>query len=116
MFAPLLCPAIVIFDAEPPKLGTTFCRNVRALIVSPRAMFVFPAGSFHPSYEQSTVSNQSINRAQIIISRKPLKAIFEHFHKRKRDKTYCTKAILDDSDNRVRCGGQIRTIDTSLSS
>ena len=37
MFAPALCPAMVILEAEPPKLGTTVCKKPRALITSATA-------------------------------------------------------------------------------
>ncbi len=49
MFAPELWPATVILEAEPPKLGTTFCRNERAVITSATARLCAPEGARKPS-------------------------------------------------------------------
>lgn len=49
MFAPELCPAMVILDAEPPKLGMTFCKKRSAFIVSITALFVAPVGPMKPN-------------------------------------------------------------------
>ena len=49
MFAPALCPAMVIFDAEAPKLGRTSCKNARAFITSLTARLNSPLGCKNPS-------------------------------------------------------------------
>lgn len=51
MVAPELCPAIVIFEELPPKLGTTLVRNCRAVILSLIARLVSPLGGMSPNYE-----------------------------------------------------------------
>lgn len=50
MFAPALCPAIVILEAEPPKLGTTIWRKPRAAMTSVTARLWDPLGSRKPSW------------------------------------------------------------------
>lgn len=47
--APLLCPAIVIFDVSPLKLGSTLLKNCSALIMSFTARFVSPLGAMNPN-------------------------------------------------------------------
>jgi hypothetical protein len=49
MFAPLLCPAIVILDALPPKLGATFFKKFKAETMSFTARFVVLSGAMKPS-------------------------------------------------------------------
>jgi hypothetical protein len=48
ILAPELCPASVIFEALPPKLGATFCRNFNDVIMSLTARFVAPDGAMNP--------------------------------------------------------------------
>lgn len=47
--APELCPARVIFEALPPKLGTTVCRKWRDVMMSSAARFNLPFGAISPS-------------------------------------------------------------------
>lgn len=53
MLAPLLCPATVILDADPPKAGTVLAKNWRAVTMSFRPRLVVPSGPRKPNYEQS---------------------------------------------------------------
>ena len=49
MFAPLLCPEMVILEGCPPKDGATVCRNDSAFITSLTARLVLPSGAMKPS-------------------------------------------------------------------
>ncbi len=52
MVAPELCPAIVIFEGLPPKLGSTVCRKFIAVMTSWTARFMLPLGAIKPNYAQ----------------------------------------------------------------
>jgi hypothetical protein len=47
--APELWPAIVIFDGDPPIIGTPTFKSFKALMTSPTAKFVSPSGAMKPS-------------------------------------------------------------------
>ena len=47
--APLLCPASVIFEEQPPKEGITRCRKFRAVTTSLTPRLVWPLGARKPS-------------------------------------------------------------------
>lgn len=49
MLAPLLCPARVIFEILPPKLGKILRKNFSEAIISCTAKFVRPSGELKPS-------------------------------------------------------------------
>jgi hypothetical protein len=49
MLAPLLCPAMVILELEPPKDGMTVRKNDKAVTTSLTARFVGPPGAMKPS-------------------------------------------------------------------
>jgi len=49
MVAPLLCPANVILQCEPPNAGTMFRKNFIAFITSLTARLVVPSGDMKPS-------------------------------------------------------------------
>ena len=60
MLAPALCPAIVIFEAEPPKLGTTACRNASAFMTSLTARLWLPSGARNPSCWMTQLRSQDL--------------------------------------------------------
>ena len=82
----------MIFDGDPPKLGTTFCKNPRAAIASITARLCTPDGARKPSY--------------LIVRYK--------YSAQSRD-THCTKAVLYDSYNRVRGGGELGAVESGVS-
>lgn len=90
MFAPALCPAMVILDNDPPKLGTTDLRKPRAAMTSRTARLWSPFGDKNPN----------CNNHMKIVTR------------RKLEQTYCTKTILDNRDNGVGRSGKFRTVQT----
>lgn len=49
MVAPELWPAIVIFDGDPPIIGTPAWKSFKALMTSPTAKFFSPSGAIKPS-------------------------------------------------------------------
>ena len=53
--APALCPAMVIWEASPPKLGTTFCKNFKAFIASVTPRLVGPLGGKKPSCARNVI-------------------------------------------------------------
>jgi hypothetical protein len=55
MVAPELWPAIVIFDGDPPIIGTPAFKNFKALMTSPTAKFVSPLGAMKPNYARVNI-------------------------------------------------------------
>lgn len=93
MLAPELWPAIVILEEEPPKLGTTFCKNFNAFIVSFTALLVMlPSGDMKPSY--------SINKS--IAMRETME----------RHETHCSQTILNNCYNGIGCCCKFRPVET----
>jgi len=47
--APLLWPASVILEEQPPKEGTILCKKLRAVTISLAARLLWPVGGRKPS-------------------------------------------------------------------